>query len=88
MIAHKEHRELVENLFRDDNNISSSYYEESEEGPDKFHVVVKDEVNEAGYADWMTWHLFDNFKITKKKVIISAWVNLDIFLDNVFNRTK
>jgi hypothetical protein len=88
MIVHKEYKELVENLFKNDENIENRYYEESEIGPDIFHVVFKEEVNGEGYVGWMTWHLIDTYNITKETVRVSIWIDVDTFLDNVFKLAK
>lgn len=88
MIVHKHCKEPVETLFKEDTNIDSSYYEEVEDGPDKFHVVFNDDVNGEGYAEFMTWYLLDQLKITKNMVVVSIWVNVDAILDNVFNKSE
>jgi hypothetical protein len=88
MLLHKHYKELVETLFKEDTNIDSSYYEEVDGGPDKFHVVFNEDVNGEGYADFMTWYLLDELKITKSMVVVSIWINVDAILDNVFNKSE
>jgi len=88
-MTEKNYKQTVELLFGDerDPNIESSYYEERQHGPDKFHVVFRGEMNEKGYRDWMYFKLSE-FNISKNEVYISIWNCIDTFLDNFCKMEK
>ena len=80
------YRELVAKIYKNEHFIANYYYEETPNYPHKFHILIENIPMEEAFE--IIAHDLHEHDVPGSHLDISAWTDMDTFLDYLLNKGK
>jgi len=82
------YRELAENIYKRETFIANYFYEETPNYPHKFHILLLSDDIQMEEAFETVAHDLHEFHVPVEHINISAWTNVDIFLEYILKKQR